>query len=135
MPCHMEALGAAALRIMSAIRNEAFLGDRVARKRIAAYLLQLATLVGRIADIFPTFLPECDPSTFYHKSRPWFHGGPRRFVVSDADRTRDELLDFGGPSAGQATLIHVRRSALSSTDPAVARRVSRRRPRFGERRL
>ena len=120
VPCDMEALGAPALRIMAAIRNEAFLGDRLARKRMAAYLLQLATLVERIADIFPTFLPECDPTVFYHSSRPWFHGGPRRFVMSAEDRSLDTVLDFGGPSAGQATLIHVRRCVQRLTDAAVA---------------
>lgn len=106
VPCNMEALGAPVLRTMAAILDEAFLGDAAARRRMASFLVQLAKLIDRIADVFPSFLPECDPTIFYHEARPWFHGGPRRFVVTPNDPLSDRVLDYGGPSAGQATLIH-----------------------------
>ena len=111
VPCNMEALGAPVLRTMAAILDEAFLNDAAARRKMSVYLVQLATLIGRIADVFPSFLPECDPNIFYHEARPWFHGGPRRFVVAPNDFAKDHMLAW---SAMRSIRRNTRNNCINS---------------------
>jgi len=111
----IEIKGVEALKLMRVSLDEAFLGDNLARKRIAINLKKLSLVVRELAVLIEEVKKDCNPEVFYWGIRPWFRGG-------DSDPTTDidgekgwhyEGVDppgvkrnLGGPSAGQSSLIH-----------------------------
>ncbi|OAV95037.1 hypothetical protein PTTG_05219, partial [Puccinia triticina 1-1 BBBD Race 1] len=104
----VEVLGPTSLSLMKLAIDEAIVADTLSVTRIASSLLVLASLVDRLREVVERVRDHCEPSVFYWQIRPWFHGGPREMegVVDPKDKTRWLVTDFGGPSAGQSTLIH-----------------------------
>jgi indoleamine 2,3-dioxygenase len=94
----IEMRGAPAMRLMSSILDEAFLGDALSRTRITSHFLALAGHVDSCTAAVASMRTLCDPSTFFHTIRLWFHAGPR---LLDG-----ELYELGGPSAGQSSFVH-----------------------------
>jgi indoleamine 2,3-dioxygenase len=88
--------------------DEAIVADTLSVTRIASSLLVLTTLIDRLRDVVEKVRDQCEPAVFYWLIRPWFHGGQREMegVVDPLDKERWLITDFGGPSAGQSTLIH-----------------------------
>ena len=111
----IELRGVAALSLMSAIMDEAFIGDSLALRRIAAYLHRLAGVINELKRILLSVREGCDPDFFYHKIRPWFKGedsmnGGRQWVFEGIKESQYAHLkqptELSGPSAGQSSLIH-----------------------------
>ncbi|KAH9440923.1 hypothetical protein MJO28_016108 [Puccinia striiformis f. sp. tritici] len=104
----VEVLGPTCLSLMKLAIDEAIVTDTLSVTRIASSLLVLATLIDRLRDVVEKVRDHCDPAIFYWQIRPWFHGGQREMegVVDSKDPSRWLITDFGGPSAGQSTLIH-----------------------------
>lgn len=111
----IEIKGVEALKLMRTSLDEAFLGDNLARKRISNNLRKLSLIIKELAILIEEVRKDCDPETFYWGIRPWFRGG-------DSDPTTDKeeekgwnyqgvdqiglKRNYGGPSAGQSSLIH-----------------------------
>lgn len=111
----IEIKGVEALKLMRISLDEAFLGDNLARKRISNNLRKLSLIIKELAILIEEVRKDCDPKTFYWGIRPWFRGG-------DSDPTTDKeeekgwnyqgvdsiglKRNYGGPSAGQSSLIH-----------------------------
>lgn len=68
----VELHGVRALDIMRKALDEAFVGDRLALRRITAYLRALAGAIDDLRDVMKTMRVGCDPAEFYHLIRPWF---------------------------------------------------------------
>lgn len=94
----IEMLGAPAMRLMSATLDEAFLNDTLARIRITSHLTSLASQIDLCTAAVASMRSACSPSVFYHIIRPWFNSFP---LLLDG-----EMIDFGGPSAGQSSFVH-----------------------------
>lgn len=102
------------LRLMSATLDEAFFSDSLALPRISSYLTQISTVVDELTQIMldavkgsfginksSTILPEC----FYWEIRPWFNGG--KWIYEGVNpEGGDKEMEWGGPSAGQSSLVH-----------------------------
>lgn len=109
----IELRGVEALELMRATMDEAFVGDTIAVRRIAAYLHSLARVIGDLTALLLAVREGCDPQVFYHDIRPWFRGADsdahaRRWVWDGIERDPElrEPLELSGPSAGQSSLIH-----------------------------
>ncbi|KAA1111534.1 hypothetical protein PGT21_003245 [Puccinia graminis f. sp. tritici] len=104
----VEVLGPTCLSLMKLAIDEAIVADTLSVTRIASSLLVLTTLIDRLRDVVEKVRDQCEPAVFYWLIRPWFHGGQREMegVVDPQDKARWLVTDFGGPSAGQSTLIH-----------------------------
>ncbi|KNZ48703.1 hypothetical protein VP01_546g4 [Puccinia sorghi] len=114
----VEALGPGCLKLMRSSLDEAFMEDETSVKRIANNLGRLAKQIDRISQVLSEVRAGCDPRTFYWEIRPWFVGGRWKWegVVSEEsnqvmkqpldEQSQWAVTDFGGPSAGQSTLIH-----------------------------
>lgn len=111
----IELRGVAALALMRATMDEAFVGDALALRRISIYLVRLAGVIRELMRILLTVRDGCDPDVFYHKVRPWFKGedsmrGDRKWVFEGVgDPAYPHLkqpTELSGPSAGQSSLIH-----------------------------
>ncbi|WAQ87745.1 hypothetical protein PtA15_8A651 [Puccinia triticina] len=118
----VEALGPECLKLMRSSLDEAFMEDETSVKRIGNNLGRLAKQIDRISKVLSDVRVGCDPRTFYWEIRPWFIGGRWRWEGvepdgSNKERTEKEaeesseenqwkVTEFGGPSAGQSTLIH-----------------------------
>lgn len=100
----IELQGAVALRLMATALDELFVNDALAHQRIVGNLYQLADVLDDLSEIFESIHTDCDPDIFYNDIRPWFPGGPWTLDLGAAEQARQQ--DFGGPSAGQSTLIH-----------------------------
>lgn len=112
-----ELRGAAVLRHMALSLDECFFADDVAQRRIATHLQSIATHVraleklmddatkGAFARAKDGERAQIDPDTFYWRVRPWFNAGRWTFRGARSDGG-DLVTDFGGPSAGQSTLVH-----------------------------
>lgn len=108
----IEARGVEALELMRVSLDEAFVADRVARRRIAGYLNRLAVVIKDLTKLLHDVRTACDPKTFYWGIRPWFVGSD---TVDDGEEAgwQFEGVDpegvkrtFSGPSAGQSSMIH-----------------------------
>ncbi len=108
----IEARGVEALELMRVSLDEAFVADRVARRRIAANLNRLAVVLQDLTRLLHDVRNGCDPKIFYWGIRPWFVGSDTvdkgdeigwHFEGVDAEGVKRV---FSGPSAGQSTLIH-----------------------------
>ncbi|GAA5924772.1 dioxygenase BNA2 [Sporobolomyces koalae] len=110
-----ELHGPAILRLMSSTLDEAFFADRVALSRIATYLRSIALLIDELKTLMhdaikgefgpPPNRQTILPGTFYWEIRPWFNGGKWTYERAGPDG-QDIELEFGGPSAGQSSLVH-----------------------------
>lgn len=109
----------AVLRFMSATLDESFFADELALPRIASYLVQIAGLVDELTTIVssatkgafgPGGAAEIVPECFYWEIRPWFNGGTWFYdgVVTEdePEGATGKEMEWGGPSAGQSSLIH-----------------------------
>ncbi|KAG2110254.1 Indoleamine 2,3-dioxygenase [Suillus discolor] len=104
----IELRGVEALELMGATMDELFVGDKIAIRRITAYLYKLASVVHDLKTILLDVRKGCDPNTFYHSIRPWFRGADsdpahRKWVFEGVE---EQPTDLSGPSAGQSALIH-----------------------------
>ncbi|GAA5831084.1 hypothetical protein JCM11251_005136 [Rhodosporidiobolus azoricus] len=109
-----ELHGPAILRLMSSTLDEAFFADEVALRRISAHLFALCPLIDELSNIMAGavkggFGPEARekivPEEFYWEIRPWFNGG--KWVYEGIGPYReDQEMEWGGPSAGQSSLVH-----------------------------
>lgn len=115
----VEALGPQCLALMRSSLDEAFMADQISMKRIGRNLKRLSEQIDCISEVLSQVTPGCDPKTFYWDIRPWFNGGKWVWegVRSDlttkgklqeggTEASKWRVTDFGGPSAGQSTLIH-----------------------------
>lgn len=112
----IELRGVAALDIMRVCLDECFLGDALAKRRVASYLFRLVDVIQDLEKILRDVRTDCDPATFYWGIRPWFRGGDASpherkgwfYPTSLADENNPHLQPrlFTGPSAGQSSLIH-----------------------------
>lgn len=113
--CEMH--GPAILRLMSATLDEAFFADRVALGRISSYLLQIASSIDELTKLMHDATKgsfghatqaRIIPEVFYWEIRPWFNGGKWTYqgVRSDNGTSDSTEMEWGGPSAGQSSLVH-----------------------------
>ncbi|GAA5926709.1 hypothetical protein JCM1841_000621 [Sporobolomyces salmonicolor] len=109
-----ELHGPAILRLMSGTLDEAFFADAVALSRIASYLHSIAALVDELRLLMhnavkgsfgPDGRESITPATFYWEIRPWFNGGKWLYEGVGTDGA-DVEMEWGGPSAGQSSLVH-----------------------------
>jgi indoleamine 2,3-dioxygenase len=101
----IELRGIGALRLMSHSLDEAFLGDRLALERIADYLGDLKQVIRDLTRTLEDVRTDCDPKTFYWSIRPFFNGGKWVYEGVGEDGEAEER-EYGGPSAGQSSVIH-----------------------------
>ncbi|KAJ7253471.1 Indoleamine 2,3-dioxygenase [Mycena rebaudengoi] len=94
----MELRGVEALALMRATMDEAFVGDALARRRIAGFLTRLANVIDDLTVLLDTVRAGCDPVIFYGAIRPWFRG-------ADSDPARRPWVS-PDPARGQSALIH-----------------------------
>ena len=108
----IEARGVEALELMRVSLDEAFVADRVARRRIAGYLNKLAVVIKDLTRLLHDVRDGCDPKISYWGIRPWFVGSDTvdkgeevgwHFEGVDPEGVKRV---FSGPSAGQSTMIH-----------------------------
>ncbi|PWZ03642.1 IDO-domain-containing protein [Testicularia cyperi] len=108
----IEARGVEALELMRVSLDEAFVGDRVARRRIAGNLVRLAAVIKDLSVLMRDVRTDCDPKTFYWGIRPWFVGsdtveaGEQPGWHFEGVDPEGVLRTFSGPSAGQSSMIH-----------------------------
>ncbi|KAG0145109.1 hypothetical protein CROQUDRAFT_671939 [Cronartium quercuum f. sp. fusiforme G11] len=102
----IEAIGPICLGLMRSSLDEAFMGDELSIRRISDHLSGLVVAIQRMTSVLTDVRTACDPITFYWEIRPWLNGG--RWVMEGvpAEPGPWQVNDFGGPSAGQSTLIH-----------------------------
>ncbi|PLW23319.1 hypothetical protein PCASD_10446 [Puccinia coronata f. sp. avenae] len=122
----VESLGPGCLKLMRSSLDEAFMEDETSVKRIGNNLGRLAKHIDRLSKVLRDVKEGCDPRTFYWEIRPWFIGG--RWIwegvigeeftklkpqeeTEQPSKVEEEseqwkVTEFGGPSAGQSTLIH-----------------------------
>ncbi|GAA95248.1 uncharacterized protein L969DRAFT_21923 [Mixia osmundae IAM 14324] len=101
-----ELRGVPALRLMSHCLDEAWLGDAVAKTRITRNLDDLVTIVESISQTIIDVRTDCAPHAFYFEIRPWFVGGLWTYEGVQSHLGLREVREYGGPSAGQSSLIH-----------------------------
>ena len=100
------------LRSMASTLDESFFSDALALPRIASHLTLIANLIDQLTDLLAQAMKgsfgvngqsNIIPEVFYWDIRPWFNGGKWRYEGVDAVGREAE---WGGPSAGQSSLIH-----------------------------
>ncbi|EGG02388.1 uncharacterized protein MELLADRAFT_117589 [Melampsora larici-populina 98AG31] len=96
----IESLGPMCLSLMRSLLDEALLADQLSFARISANLSLLASIIDQITVLLEKVRDDCQPACFYWLIRPWMNGGTRQ-MGSDG-----VVVKWGGPSAGQSTLIH-----------------------------
>ncbi|GAA6049475.1 hypothetical protein JCM3770_007357 [Rhodotorula araucariae] len=111
---YCELHGPAILRLMSATLDEAFFADSIALSRIAGYLQSISHLVDELGALMagatkgafgPAGRERIVPETFYWEIRPWFNGGKWTYE-GVGPHGEDKVMEWGGPSAGQSSLVH-----------------------------
>ncbi|TKA53218.1 hypothetical protein B0A53_04074 [Rhodotorula sp. CCFEE 5036] len=109
-----ELYGPDLLRLMSASLDEAFFADATALTRISTYLGSISRLVDELTALLaaatkgefgPAGRERISPEAFYWEIRPWFNGGKWTYQ-GVGDDGKDLAMEWGGPSAGQSTLVH-----------------------------
>lgn len=102
----IETIGPLCLRLMRSSLDEAFIGDEKSVRRISDNLAALVININRITSLLNDVRTACDPHEFYWEIRPWFNGGKWTMEGVPASPGPWRVTEFGGPSAGQSTLIH-----------------------------
>ncbi|KAH9814621.1 Indoleamine 2,3-dioxygenase [Melampsora americana] len=102
----IETIGPLCLRLMRVSLDEAIIGDETSIQRISDHLGALVINIKRITSFLNNVRTACNPHTFYWEIRPWFNGGKWIMEGVPASPGPWRLSEFGGPSAGQSTLIH-----------------------------
>ncbi|GJN87994.1 hypothetical protein Rhopal_000949-T1 [Rhodotorula paludigena] len=109
-----ELHGPSILRLMSATLDEAFFSDATALSRIASYLGSISLLINELTDLMsgatkgafgPAGRERIVPEAFFWEIRPWFNGG-RWTYEGVGPAGEDKVMEWGGPSAGQSSLVH-----------------------------
>lgn len=100
----IELHGASALRLMATSLDELFVNDALAHQRISENLAQLSDILDDLSEIFGNMRTDCAPEVFYGLIRHWFNGGA--WTLDLGLQQEPHRQDYGGPSAGQSTLIH-----------------------------
>ncbi|GAA5990635.1 hypothetical protein JCM10908_003163 [Rhodotorula pacifica] len=109
-----ELYGPDLLRLMSASLDEAFFADATALTRISNYLGSISRLIDELTALMagatkgefgPAGRERISPEAFYWEIRPWFNGG-RWTYEGVGEGGKDLTMEWGGPSAGQSTLVH-----------------------------
>ncbi|BGP05359.1 hypothetical protein JCM10049v2_001164 [Rhodotorula toruloides] len=109
-----ELHGPSILRLMSSTLDESFFADSIALARIATYLNSISALIDELTALMAgatrgPFGPEgrerISPEAFYWEIRPWFNGGKWTFE-GVGKNGEDKVMEWGGPSAGQSSLVH-----------------------------
>lgn len=109
-----ELHGPAILRLMSSTLDESFFADSIALSRIANYLSSISALIDELTTLMagatrgpfgPNGRERISPEAFYWEIRPWFNGGKWTFEGVGPDG-QDKVMEWGGPSAGQSSLVH-----------------------------
>lgn len=83
---------------MSLVLDELEAPSSTTPASVTSQLLSLAQLMDTCTGILARMQDDCIPSTFFYDIRPWFNGGKRMLA--------GQLVDWGGPSAGQSSLVH-----------------------------
>lgn len=109
-----ELYGPLVLRLMSATLDEAFFADAKAITRIGAYLSEISNVIDQLSEVIigatkggfgADGQAQIVPEVFYWGIRPWFNGG--KWVYEKAGPAgADQESEWGGPSAGQSSLVH-----------------------------
>ncbi|TDL20765.1 IDO-domain-containing protein [Rickenella mellea] len=108
----IELAGVAALELMQYTLDEAFIGDALALRRMAAYLTRLGAIIDDLATLLLSVRKGCDPEVFYNDIRPWFRGqdatpGGRPWMYEGAQEAGfEQPTELSGPSAGQSSMVH-----------------------------
>lgn len=107
---YIEVEGRLCLERMSQCLDEAFMADispQISYPRMCAQLADIATQIGVLTRILIDVRTECSPDVFYNSIRRWFNGpnGEGRWHYEGVDPDGVDR-DYGGPSAGQSSLIH-----------------------------
>ncbi|KAI5477079.1 indoleamine 2,3-dioxygenase [Pseudohyphozyma bogoriensis] len=116
------------LRSMSSTYDEAFFADLLSLQRISNYLLTIASHIAVLTKLIddatkgefgePSASASAEgkgkgkeqanvivPAEFYWFIRPWFNGGEWTYEGVGPDG-EDVAMNWGGPSAGQSSLVH-----------------------------
>ncbi|TIA99755.1 hypothetical protein E3P96_02831 [Wallemia ichthyophaga] len=107
---HIEVEGRLCLERMSQCLDEAFMADvspQVSFPRMCRQLTDLAAQINVLTEILVAVRAECSPEVFYTSIRRWFNGpnGEGKWHYEGVDPL-GVYRDYGGPSAGQSSLIH-----------------------------
>ena len=111
---YCELYGPVVLRLMSATLDEAFFADAQAIERIGRHLAEIAGVLDGLGAIMvggtkgafgPGGRERIVPEVFYWGIRPWFNGGAWVYEGVGLDGA-DLPAEWGGPSAGQSSLVH-----------------------------
>lgn len=99
---------------MSSTLDEAFFADAQAVARIGHNLVEIAGVIDGLSDIMvggtkgafgPGLKARIVPEVFYWGIRPWFNGGAWVYEGAGVGGA-DVAAEWGGPSAGQSSLVH-----------------------------
>jgi indoleamine 2,3-dioxygenase len=114
---YCELKGPNILRFMSSTLDEIFFNDLTSIRRIENYLNEISKLIDELKFLFKDAIKgefgpitttttsqqsqrqKIEPGIFYWEIRPWFNGG--KWIYESVGE-----MEFGGPSAGQSSLIH-----------------------------
>ncbi|KAM6490728.1 Indoleamine 2,3-dioxygenase [Amanita muscaria] len=119
----IELRGVEALKVMRVIRDEMFVDDIAAVRRVTGYLAKLANVIDELKGLLEDVKKKCDPDRYYNDVRPWFRGQDsdgasvgyfsdtqaRKWVFEgiEEDPELEHPTELSGPSAGQSSIIHV----------------------------
>lgn len=107
---YIEAAGRLCLERMSQCLDEAFMADispDVSYRSMSKQLTDISNQINILTRILIDVRKECRPEVFYGKIRRWFNGpnGQSSWHYEGVDPP-GVYRDYGGPSAGQSSLIH-----------------------------
>ena len=107
-----ELKGPPILRSMASTLDESFFSDTLSLPRISSHLTHISTLTTQLTSLLAQAMKGAfgvdgkeyiDPRVFYWDIRPWFNGGLWNYEGVDGG---GRVMEWGGPSAGQSSLIH-----------------------------
>ena len=114
---NIELKGNQILNLMSKCLDEIFMYEispKVSTRRLFENLNKISLIVKDLTEILINVRSDCKPSVFYNYIRKWFNGsnGNGGWIYEGVDNDNIKR-DYGGPSAGQSTLIHAIDAFLS----------------------
>ncbi|KAH8929245.1 Indoleamine 2,3-dioxygenase [Atractiella rhizophila] len=102
---HVELHSSALLSHLRLILQESFLSDSLSSSRLISSLNAIKALIDQLTMRMKEDVNAVEPGEFYWHIRRWFNGGRWRFQQL-GEGSEDLVVEMGGPSAGQSTLIH-----------------------------